>query len=296
MKTPPGDQSRAVRISVRLYEWLLRLYPKPFRRHYGQPMWQLFRDQCREACNDQAGYGLARLWIRVFADLAVTCFREHFTELSNRMNTPAIKAFLGRPRITFSKIFVATFMVLASILVMSLVFWIPKSYSSTARVAVEKKDGSPGGFDPYFIQTEFARLQSRAVLDPVIDELNLTRWLARQQGKSDPFTASEAYEVLKGMVVLRQTPNTGLFEVRVFSGDGHAAAAIANRLVESYRRVAEALALHPSVAVIDPAEPGLRPVHPNLPFNLALGIGISLVLAALVAVLFGMPARKGALR
>src|ERR1043166_2492444 len=139
-----------VRISIRMYERLLRLYPKRFRRHYGQPMWQLFRDQCREAWNDQAAYGLARLWLRVFADVGVTCCREHFTEVINLMNTPAMKAFLGRPRITFSKIFVATFMFLAPILVMALVFWMPRSYSSTARVAVEKKDGSPDGFDPNF--------------------------------------------------------------------------------------------------------------------------------------------------
>src|SRR6266511_836591 len=206
MKKLRGDQSRVVRLSVRLYERLLWLYPKRFRQEYGQPMAQLFRDQCRDAFQARAAYGLAKLWVRVFVDLGVTSCREHFAEVRNFMSTTAMKSFLGCPHVTFTKVFVATFMPLAAILVMSVVFWMPRSYSSTARIAVAER--LPGGFDPHFIQTEFGRLQSQAVLVPVIEELNLTKWLARQQGKPDPFTKEEACELLKDIVVLQQARNT----------------------------------------------------------------------------------------
>jgi capsular polysaccharide biosynthesis protein len=289
---PHPEQNPVVHRSAQIYGRLLLLYPNRFRQLYGKPMMQLFRDQCQEAFDDEAAYGLAKLWGRVLADLSFTTCREHLTELTNLMSTPAMKSFLGRPRLTFTKVFAVTFLLLAAILAMSVVFWMPRSYSSLARIAVEKKEGSAGGYDPYFLQTEFARLQSRAVLDPVIDELDLTKRLARQGGSGSLLTKTEAYAILKGMVDLRQTRNTSLLEVRVYDKDRHVAAAIANRIVEAYRRSVETSTAPILVQLIDQAEPGLRPTRPNVPMTLALGSALSLLVAAALATVARLLASK----
>ncbi len=40
-----------VRLSVQMYQRLLVAYPQSFRREYGAPMPQVFRDCCREAAS-----------------------------------------------------------------------------------------------------------------------------------------------------------------------------------------------------------------------------------------------------
>jgi len=135
-------------------------------------------------------------------------------------------------------------------------------------------------------------LQSRAVLDPVIDELNLTRSLARERESDAPMTKTEAYAILKSMLDLRQTRNTSLLEVRIHHKDRHAAAAIANGIVESYRRSVATSTAPILVQLIDSAEPGLRPLRPNLPMTLALGTALSLLVAAAVGALARLLASK----
>src|SRR5882757_7637687 len=58
----------------------------------------------------------------------------------------------------------------------------PESFASTTRILVEREHpdvesigGTPsvGGYDPYFIQTEFNIIQSEVVLGKVVDALNL---------------------------------------------------------------------------------------------------------------------------
>src|SRR5687768_5504079 len=66
-------------------------------------------------------------------------------------------------------------------------FILPESFASTARIKVERdttdvssiteRGGFLGGYDPYFIQTEFEVIQSEIILGKVIEELNLnTEW------------------------------------------------------------------------------------------------------------------------
>src|SRR4030095_13098107 len=66
-------------------------------------------------------------------------------------------------------------------------FILPESFSSTARIKIERdqsdivelqrnSSGSPGGvYDPYFIQTEFEVIQSELILGKVIDALDLNK-------------------------------------------------------------------------------------------------------------------------
>src|SRR5213595_2651096 len=61
-------------------------------------------------------------------------------------------------------------------------FILPESFASTARIKIEHDQsdiqgmstpGGLGGYDPYFIQTEFELIQSEVILKPVVDELGL---------------------------------------------------------------------------------------------------------------------------
>src|SRR3974377_630150 len=75
-------------------------------------------------------------------------------------------------------------------------FILPESYSSTARIRVERDNpdipsiGAPNynigaPYDPYFIQTEFEVLQSEVILGKVIQELNLNQEWAAKYGNGE---------------------------------------------------------------------------------------------------------------
>jgi hypothetical protein len=71
----PG--SRAIAFSVRLYTAMLRLYPSAFRAEYGEPMAQLFRDNCRRAYRRAGAAALLILWLRTLADCLRTTLDEY---------------------------------------------------------------------------------------------------------------------------------------------------------------------------------------------------------------------------
>src|SRR6185295_16051344 len=78
---PPGPEGR-VR-GERLYAFLLRLYPPTFRARYGDAMIDFFREQRRGAGRANA-YAVARLWLRVLADLARTAIGERAAAMTTR--------------------------------------------------------------------------------------------------------------------------------------------------------------------------------------------------------------------
>src|ERR1700692_1533912 len=55
--------------SLKLYRWLLRLYPAGFHENYAGPVEKEFRDELAESSGIWA---LAALWIRLLADLAIS--------------------------------------------------------------------------------------------------------------------------------------------------------------------------------------------------------------------------------
>ena len=65
--------------SERVYGILLKFYPVSYRREYGEPMAQCFRDQLREA--DSAGKR-AGFWRRTLADWARTVPARHWEQLA----------------------------------------------------------------------------------------------------------------------------------------------------------------------------------------------------------------------
>jgi putative ABC transport system permease protein len=55
--------------SLRVYRWLLKLYPAGFREDYAEPLECEFREELRESSGAAA---LGMLWIRLFVDLAIS--------------------------------------------------------------------------------------------------------------------------------------------------------------------------------------------------------------------------------
>jgi hypothetical protein len=61
-------------MSEKIYAWLLRLYPSPFRKAYGEEALQLFRDRS----GDEKGFFPSlRLWLDLLADLAISVPRAY---------------------------------------------------------------------------------------------------------------------------------------------------------------------------------------------------------------------------
>jgi capsular exopolysaccharide synthesis family protein len=128
----------------------------------------------------------------------------------------------------------------------AITFLLPESYMSMVRIAVEKNtsDITPLGFaqtanqyDPYFITTEFEKIKSKTVLYRVIEEMGLLRVWSERFGQQ--LKQVEAFEILKGSTDVRQTRNTSLIEIRVYSSakedPAREASEIANKIAEVYR-------------------------------------------------------------
>ena len=118
-------------------------------------------------------------------------------------------------------------------------------YRSKAIISIEQDlvDVDPKGgslmlrppVDPFFIQTEFQRIQSKPVLYRVIDELNLVEQWSRKFGH--PVSKESTYNTLKAAVRVDQIHNTSLIEIQGYSDDKDEAASLANKVADIYKEV-----------------------------------------------------------
>jgi succinoglycan biosynthesis transport protein ExoP len=123
-------------------------------------------------------------------------------------------------------------------------FILPESFSSMARIKVERDrsdiadlSGQPmmGSYDPYFIQTEFEVIQSEIVLGKVIEALNLNEKWGKKYNGNQRFTTTETMGLLKRQIDLRPVRNTSLIEIRVFCDNPDDAALLANEIAKTYQ-------------------------------------------------------------
>ena len=122
--------------------------------------------------------------------------------------------------------------------------WLPKKYASSVRMQVDKDvtDVNPMSgqqaqvfFDPYYIQTQFERIQDKLILYKVIEELGLNAKWAERYGYPAALTSAETFDMLSDRMRVSQVRNTSVIEVRVLSEDPEEAAAIANKIAEVYQ-------------------------------------------------------------
>jgi capsular polysaccharide biosynthesis protein len=271
-----GPDRKAVGYSGRLFQRLLAAYPKEHRRQYGPAMSQLFRDQCRDAWASARAWGLTGLWVRVLPDLIKTSVLEHLSTLKERKTMLERLGTLLRPRFEPLFVFVAVFVPVFLLVVAAstlITFIMPESYSSTVRMLPGWTVGDRAG------QLEFESIQSDTVLGKVIHDLDLNQAWGKKYAGGSPLKTAETLALLKGRIDLRTVRGTDLIEIRTFSDNPSEAAMLANAIAVTYR---EARSSAFSVDIVDKAVPGLRPVRPNKPLNIALGIlgGMVLALAA----------------
>jgi len=123
-------------------------------------------------------------------------------------------------------------------------FILPESYSSTARIKIERDQSdiqalmqaaTPLAYDPYFIQTEFEVIQSELILGGVIEALNLQDRWGKTYANGERLTKLEAIHFLKNKMSLHTVRNTSLIEIQVFSENRNEAAEIANAIAKAYQ-------------------------------------------------------------
>ena len=117
-------------------------------------------------------------------------------------------------------------------------FSMPKTYMSLSRISIEKDtsdiapllgmQSGPTAFDPYFIQTEFEKIQSQMVLDKVVAKCSLTE----EWKLPDDIMARKR---LKKAIDVRQFRNTSIIELRAYDRDKNLAQQIAQSLAEEYQ-------------------------------------------------------------
>jgi len=123
-------------------------------------------------------------------------------------------------------------------------FLLPETYMSLSRISIEKDtsdiapllgmQSGPTAFDPYFIQTEFEKIQSQKVLDKVVSKCGLTEeWKRLNGGKS--LTEIEARKILEKAIDIRQFRNTSIIELRAYDRKPQWAQTIAQALAEEYQ-------------------------------------------------------------
>lgn len=123
---------------------------------------------------------------------------------------------------------------------------LPEQFKSAVRMEVRKDSSvdvpelgrlhADEPYDPYFILTQFERLQSSEVLYQVIDELGLVRlWSQRSGGK--PLTRQQTLGLLEKSINPAQVRNTSIIELEVYSRDKEEAAQIANKIAEVYKSI-----------------------------------------------------------
>ena len=126
-------------------------------------------------------------------------------------------------------------------------FILPESFSSFARIKIERDQsdissimgerGNIGGYDPYFIQTEFELIRSEAILGIVVSNLNLNIELGKKYNNGTPLKTPESIAWLKNPRIIELSPvrNTSLIEIKVYMDKPEEAAKIANAVAEAYQ-------------------------------------------------------------
>ena len=169
-------------------------------------------------------------------------------EKQNTFNTPEVKLhFLDYWRIVrIRKTVVLAVFLLVAITTTVLTYLWPKLYAGTAGISVEKdvsdvdpmdrsQRGFAGSFDPFWVQTQFEKIQSKVILYQVITNMNLRRKWAERLKHEGELPLEVTYNALKGHMKVNQFRNTTIIEIKVLSEDKYEAAAVANEIARVYK-------------------------------------------------------------
>jgi capsular exopolysaccharide synthesis family protein len=123
-------------------------------------------------------------------------------------------------------------------------FILPESYSSTARIKVERDQSDinfsdpmrmANGYDPFFIQTEFETILSERVLGKVVGDLHLDTEWGKKYNNGMRMSETETISMLKNCISLQPVRNTSFLEIRVFRENAEEAKTLANQVAQAYK-------------------------------------------------------------
>lgn len=123
-------------------------------------------------------------------------------------------------------------------------FILPESYSSKARIKIDRDQtdisgladrSTLAGYDPFFIQTEFELIQSELILGKVVADLDLNTEWGRKYASGERLQTPETIALLKQRIDLRTVRGTSLIEIVVYSEKPEEAARIANAIADAYK-------------------------------------------------------------
>jgi capsular polysaccharide biosynthesis protein len=279
--------------SRKIYAALLRAYPRRHREEYGAAMAQLFRDQCRDAWGESKNFGLLKLWLRVLPDLVSTSIMERLAAMNEGKTMSdklsSLASFGPSPGKIFTRVFLVVFL-LVVIVSTAVTFILPESYASTATINIDT-ERSANNYDPYFLQTQFQEMKSLPVLESVVEKLQLKKTWSQKYFAGEPLKTAEVIEILKGRLAIRPVGNTSLVKITIYSDDKLEAPQIANAIAESYRdyrmntpvlKATNSIPILSSIQITDLAEPAARPVKPNKPLNITIGVFVGIFAAGII--------------
>ena len=155
-------------------------------------------------------------------------------------------------------------------------FILPESYASSTKIKVQIPAGSlqtsATAYDASFFETQAHVVASESVLAKVSEDLKLPSEWGKKYAQGERLATAEVIAILRKHLEARPIRNTTLLEIRVFSESPAEAADLANRIVEAYQAFGAMQTPKIEAEVIDRAVPGLRPVRPNKPLNIGIGI------------------------
>ena len=183
---------------------------------------------------------------------------------------------------SFAAVFAAVFL-LTVVTVTLITFILPESFASTARIKVESspasmpsspaaQGSSASHSTPNFVETACEIIRSEIVLKKVVERLDLNAAWGKKYTSGERLKTSESLQLLKARLEVRPVRNTSLIEIRAFSDTPSEAANLANTVTDAYVQYVRASSDGTRSEVVDTAIPGLRPVRPNKPLNIIIGI------------------------
>ena len=196
------------------------------------------------------------------------------------------------------KVGIITFLVLTAISI-GVQFSLPKTYVAVTRIeitqvrsAAESYQNPEAAADPYFIQTEFERIRSEAVLLQAVRALRETPEAA-DFGKTWHMQRDDAgrARLLRQGLDLRQSRNTSLIEIRVSDRNPNHAALIANTIALAYSSIAKAQdpthydrSGSMAFRILDRAQPPTRAASPNIPLLLTIATFLNAILSVIAGI------------
>jgi capsular polysaccharide biosynthesis protein len=256
-----------------LYRFALIAYPKSYRSRFAHEMEQVFREQWREVRGRGSSLETYGFLFWTAGELLLTSCREQIANLRKR---PLMK----RPSTSFTRLSwslaggaAVTAAILA--LVIGVTLALPKTYMSTARVSLHGIEVMTKPADASAVQNELDLIKSIEMLSRAAQRANLAERLSpiylRGHGT---LQLNEIVVMLHNALEVRPIRNTALAEIRVYDRDREMAADVANAIASGYAelQVGSPESSRQRGQVVDTAEPGLKPIRPNVPLNVFLGL------------------------